>query len=248
MKLMEPIPKRVKRGGKHKKQNIMASQPYIPAADSSFQDWLLNFSTKLTAAPTTYGLIAGDAVIVASTYTVWNAAYLISVAPATRTSAAIAAKDSARASAESIVRPYAQRIRVNPAVTNASRVTIGVTVAVFPPTPIPAPLTNPVLGLVRATPLTHVMAFSDSDTPTTKAKPYGVKQCSILATIGIAPAVDPSAARYIGGFTKSPLQITHDAGDRGKIVTYFSRWENGSGPGGVGAFGPWGTPVSFVIM
>lgn len=245
---MEPIPKRVKRRGKQLKQKTMASSPYIPAADAPFQDWLLNFSTKLTASPATYGLIAGDAVIVAASYTAWNAAYLVSVTPATRTSAAIAAKDAARASAEAIVRPYAQRIRVNPAVTNASRVTIGVTVAVFPPTPIPAPLTNPVLGLVRATPLTHVMAFSDSDTPTTKAKPYGVKQCSILVTIGIAPAVDPTVARYVGGFTKSPLQITHDSGDRGKIATYFSRWENGSGPGGVGAFGPWGTPVSYVIM
>jgi hypothetical protein len=187
-------------------------------------------------------------VIVAALLVTWAAAYLAAVTPATRTSATIAAKDAARASFEATVRPYAQRIRVNPVVTNLSRVTIGVTVAVFPPTPIPAPLTVPVLSLVKATPLTHVLAYADSDTPTTKAKPYGVKQCQIMVTIGVAPAVDPDAARFVGGFTKSPLQITHQSGDRGKYATYFSRWQNSSGPGGVGAVGPWGTPVSLVIM
>ncbi len=234
---------------KSKNQNIaMASAPYIPAADGPFQDWLNNFSTKLTASPTTYGLLAGDAVIVAGLYTTWNAAYLAAITPGTRTSATIAAKDAARAAAEATVRPYAQRIRVNPAVTNLSRVTIGVTVAVFPPTPIPAPLTNPVLSLIRATPLVHVLAYADAETPLTKAKPYGAKFCQVFQTIGIAPAVDPTVANFVGGFSKSPLQIQHEAGNRGKIATYFCRWQNGSGPGGVGAVGPWGDPVSFVIM
>lgn len=225
----------------------MASQPYIPAADAFFDAWANNFSTQLTSAPTSYGLIAGDAVIVAGLYAAWAAAYALAIAPATRTTAAIADKDAARAGLETTVRPYAQRIRVNPAVSNLDRVTIGVTVAVFPPTPIPAPLTNPVLSLIRALPLTHVMAYADSDTPTTKAKPYGVKQLALHVTVGIAPAVDPTAARYIGGFTKSPMQTSFEAGDRGKYATYFARWQNGSGPGGVGATGPWGTPISFII-
>lgn len=226
----------------------MASAPYIPAADGPFNAWLDNFSAELTLAPTTYGLIAGDAVIVAAGFTAWNNAWILATNPGTRTSATIAAKDAARASAETIVRPYAQRIRVNPAVTDMSRVTIGVTVAVFPPTPIPAPLTNPVLSLVRATPLVHVLAYADAETPLTKAKPYGAKFCQILQVIGIAPAVDPSVANFVGGFSKSPLQIQHEAGNRGKIATYFCRWQNGSGPGGVGATGPWGDPISFVIM
>lgn len=226
----------------------MASAPYIPAPDNAFDLWADNFQTELTASPTTYGLIAGDAVIVAALFTTWSAAFVLATNPATRTSATIADKDAARAAFEATVRPYAQRIRVNPGVSNLDRVTIGVTVAVFPPTPIPAPLTNPVLSLIRALPLTHVLAYADSDTPTTKAKPYGVKQLQLSCTIGVAPAVDPDAARYLGGYTKSPLQVSHQAGDRGKYATYFSRWQNGSGPGGVGATGPWGNPISFIIM
>jgi hypothetical protein len=225
----------------------MPSQPYIPAADADFSNWLLNFSTVLTAAPIDYGLTAGDATIVAGENTAFQAAYTLATDPGTRTSATVAAKDAARASAESIVRPYAQRIKVNPAVSNEMRSTIGVTIDTFPPTPIPAPLTNPVLSLIRMIPLTHVFAYADSDTPTKKAKPYGVKFCSVSVSVGIAPAVDPTVARYVGGFGKSPLQITFDAADRGKVATYFARWQNGSGPGGVGAFGPWATPVSFII-
>jgi len=241
------ISKSAKRRGKHQKQKNMPSQPYIPAADADFNNWLLNFSNELTLAPVTYGLLAGDAVIVAGVTTTWTAAYEAATNPATRTGPTIAAKDAARASAEATVRPFAQRIRVNPAVTNEARATIGVTIAAFPPTPIPPPLTNPELSLVRMTPLTHVFSYADATTPTSKAKPYGVKFCQVFVTVGIAPAVDPTVARFIGGFTKSPLQVTFDAADRGKVATYFPRWQNGSGPGGIGATGPWGTPQSFII-
>lgn len=226
----------------------MPSPSYIPAPDAGFESWLLNFTTLLTAAPTTYGLIAGDAVICAAEYTDWHTKYLAATNPATRTAPAIAAKDAARAHAESVVRPYAQRIKVNPAVTNASRAAIGVTINSFPPTPIPAPLTSPALILVSAQPNNATLQYRDSATPTSKAKPYGVKQCSVCVTIGVAPAVDPDAARYAGGYTKSPMQLGFESGDRGKYATVFARWENGSGPGGVGAFGPWGAPISFIIL
>lgn len=226
----------------------MPNLSYVPAQDALFAAWLLNFSTLLTAAPATYGLVAGDAVIVDAQNAAFQAAYTAATNPATRTTSSVAAKDAARASAESVVRPYAQRIKVNPAVSNASRVNIGVTVDAFPPTPIPAPTTSPVLMLVMATPLQHTLQYRDSLTPTSKAKPYGVKQLALFVTVGVAPAVDPDAAIYRGGFTKSPLNVGFDSSQRGKIATYFSRWENGSGPGGVAARGPWSDPVSVVII
>lgn len=226
----------------------MASLSYIPAPDAGFSAWLANFSALLTANPTTFGLVAGDATIVAAQNTAFQNAYTQSVNPVTRTSASIAAKDAARATAESVARPYAQRIKVNPAVSNASRVNIGLTVDTFPPTPIPAPTTSPALLLSKATPLQHTLQYRDAETPDSKAKPYGVKQCTILRTIGLAPAVDPDVANYVGGFTKSPLNVGFQSADRGKYCTYFARWENGAGPGGVASVGPWSAPVSFLIM
>lgn len=222
--------------------------PYIPPSLSAFSLWLSNFSDKLTAAPATYGLEPADAVIVDDARVDFADAYQISSDPATRTTASIAATAAMRASAEAIVRPYAQRIKVNPAVSNFSRSTIGVTINSFPPTPIPAPTTSPVVMLQTAANLTHRLQYRDSESPTTKSKPYGVKGMALFATIGVAPAVDPDAARYIGSFTKSPLQVEFQSADRGKICTYFARWENGSGPGGVAAKGPWAAPVSIVIL
>ena len=236
------------RGFNHQKQKNMPAISYVPAPDALFSAWLLNFSTKLTASPATYGLIAGDAVIVAAQNTAFQAAYLAAITPATRTGSTIAAKDAARATAESVVRPYAQRIKVNPAVSNAARVDIGVTVDAFPPTPIPAPTSSPVLMLMMATPLQHTMQYRDALTPTSKAKPYGVKQLALFVTVGVAPAVDPDAALYRGGFTKSPMNIGFESSQRGKVATYFARWENGSGPGGVAARGPWSDPVSVIII
>lgn len=226
----------------------MAYISYIPAKDSGFESWLLNFTTKLTAAPATYGLVAGDAVICAAQYTAWHAAYLAATTPATRTKPSVAAKDAARALAESVVRPYAQRIKVNPAVSNASRADIGVTIDSFPPTPIPAPLTSPVLLLSLATPLVHKLQYRDALEPTAKSKPYGVRQLALFRSVGTVAATDPAQCSYVGGFTKSPFQVTFEAPDRGKICTYFARWENASGPAGQAATGPYSDPLTVVVI
>lgn len=101
--------------------------PYIPPKDADCGPWSDNFSDVLTADPTDYGLVAGDAVAVAAVVTPWLAALATSTNPGTRTPVSIAAKDAARAAMEAVVRPYAVAISQNPAVSDALKTTIGVT-------------------------------------------------------------------------------------------------------------------------
>lgn len=225
----------------------MASD-YIPAKIAAYALWVANFSSKLTATPVAFGLVAGDAVAVATQATAFATAYALSSTPATRTSATIAQTNNVRALATATIRPYAVRIAANSAVTDANKVSIGVTIRSTTPTPVPAPTTAPALSLLSATFLQHQLRYVDVSTPTTKAKPFGATGMEVYIAVGIAAAVDPSVAPYRGNYTKSPMTVAFDAGDKGKTATYFARWTTTAGPGGVAQVGPWSDPLVVGII
>lgn len=226
----------------------MATPPYIPASDSGFDAWLANFSTLITAAPTTYGLVAGDATAIAAQQTAWAAAYALVVNPATKTAVTVAAKDAARATAESVVRPYAVQISQNPGVTNGDKTAVGVTVKKTIPTPVPPPTTTPTLSLVQGSPLSHQLAYRDTSTPTSKSKPAGAIQIQLNRAVGVAFTVDPDAAAFYAMWTKSPNVSTFDSTQVGMKCTYFARWVTRGGPGGASQFGPWSAPLQLMVM
>lgn len=220
---------------------------YIPSTDSGFAAWLLNFSTLLTASPSTYGLTAPDAVIVAGQETAYSAALALSVDPGTRTPVTVAAKDAARAAAEFVVRPYAVQISQNPSVTNGDKVAIGVTVRSNIPTPIPAPVTPPGITLLMAQPLTHQIQVKPVGS-SNKAKPPGCIAIEIARSVGTVAATDPNQLAIIGQYGKTPLIQNFLAGDQGKICTYAARYRTRSGPAGVSQAGPWSALTSYVVI
>lgn len=222
--------------------------PYLPAADPAFDAWFDNFSTLLTAAPTDYGLVAGDATIVSTAFGTWHPAYVLATNPTTRTSPTIAAKDAERISAEAILRPYATNISRNPAVANIDKTAIGVNLPNTSRTPIPPPTTSPTLALVSVIHNLQTLSYRDSATPTTKAKPPGAIGMELWRTIATTPASSPVDAALIGIITKSPANIGTMSGDAGKFATYFGRWTTRSGPGGVAQTGPWSAPLAVVIV
>lgn len=225
-----------------------ANTDYIPPKDIDFNDWIANFSTLLTAAPTDYGLVAGDATAVAAVVATWAAAWALVQNPATKTAPAVADKDAARASAEALVRPFAVSISQNGGVSDMNKSSIGVTVRKVVPTPVPPPTTTPTLSLVSGSPLTHQLAYKDTSTPTTKSKPFGAIGIQIFRAIGTVPAIDPAQADYYNQWTKSPNNSTFGSGDVGKICTYFARWVTRGGPGGAVQTGPFSAPLALTIM
>jgi hypothetical protein len=221
--------------------------PYIPARDADFKDWLDNFSTLINANPTTYGLTSGDAAAIGSVRTAFDSAYALAVNPATRTSATVASKDAARATAEATCRPFAIRVRNNPAVSNALKVGLGLTIPNTTPTPIPAPTIAPSLELVNAIALQQTIGYKN---PVTlgKGKPFGAIAVEIWRAIGTTPAIDPDQATFNAIVTKSPFRSTFAGDQQGKVCTYFARFRTRSGPEGQSQTGPWSSPlIAFII-
>jgi hypothetical protein len=217
-------------------------QPYIPETDPAFRDWLMNFSTLISADPNKYGLDAADATVIANQYTAFNDAYTLVQMPSTRTPSAVAQKDALRASATGTVRVYAQMIKANGGVDNQDKVDLGIHVNDPTPTPIPTPTSAPIIAIVGATSGQHELRYADENTPASRRKPDGVIQMQLNMTVGTSPATNPDESSFVGLYTKQPVRVELNPIDAGKTASYFARWVTRTG-----LFGPWSLPQSMTI-
>lgn len=227
------------------------SVPYIPPREVDLVNWADNFATLITAAPATYGLAAGDATIIQGLVNAWDAAYAAGTDPGTRTPVTVAAKNTAKLAMLPVVRTYASQIRLNPGVANSDKLNLGLNLPNNSPSPIPTPSTQPVVIVMQAINLRHILKFRDETaSPTSRAKAPGSIGLELWRGIGTTPIVDPALCTYIGTFVKVPFNSDFDAGDAGKIATYFGRWVTRAGSVGYNQAlqGPWSNAVSFGIV
>lgn len=216
---------------------------YIPTRDADLVTWSNNFSSLITTSPATYGLVSGDATAIAASNATWIAAYAVAVNPSTRTPQTVTAKDNAKVSLLAVVRPYAQRISKNAGISPSVKVAVGVNPGTNGPTPIVAPTTNPIVSVVNALPLQHVIRYRDQlASPSVKAKPAGVVAMQLFGKVSATVITDPEELPFIQIDTKSPLLVEWGSGDTGKAAYYAGRWQTRKG-----LVGPWSPVVAFTV-
>ena len=133
-------------------------------------------------------------------------------------------------------------IQAKPAVTAESKQAIGITIADTTKTPVAVPTTAPVGRIEQPNRLEHNLHFADATTPTSKAKPAGVRGCQIWVKIGTTPPASVSELNDLATDTRTPYVAQFDAADAGKTDYYWLRWENTKGE-----TGPWSAAVSATI-
>lgn len=220
--------------------------PYIPPRDAQLDQWGANFSSLITAAPATYGLLTSDATAIQTAFNNWHAAYLLTATPATRTQANVAAKNSEKAAATSLWRTYAQIIRNNPGVADADKLALGLNLPNNTPSPIPGPTSQPLIAFKAATPLQHELRYTDFNSPGSRKKAPGTIALQLVGQVYAATdptPTDPTAAPLLGNFTKNPAVINFTSGQAGKTIRYWARWVNRNG-----LAGPWSDAVQQMIL
>ena len=220
---------------------MSALPSYIPARNANLVAWLNNFSTLITAAPATYGLMASDATTIASQKTALQNAYTLITSPSTKTAATVSSFNTIKATALATVRPYAQTISINAGVSPASKTAVGVNPRTSTPVPITTPTTQPVLTIQSTSTAGLLTRYRDATaTPSVKSKPYGVVQIQIFAMTSVTPITDPTTLTYNSVQTKAPFNLSMP-GTAGKVVYVAARWATRKG-----LVGPWSSIVSYV--
>ena len=127
-------------------------------------------------------------------------------------------------------------------ITDPQREGMGLPVYDTTLTPVPVPLTRPVLQIDTSQRLQHTISFSDEATPENRKKPDGVRSCQIWHKIGGPAPVDVTECSYLADDTASPYLAAFPGSDAGKTVYYMAAWTNPKG-----TRGPWSTIVNATI-
>ena len=217
---------------------------YLPQKLAAFNLWVSNFSTRITASPGTFGLVAGDAVAIAAAYASFVAALAISTANSTRTPVTVQATQTARNSLTVLVRQYVRLILANGGVLDANKTDLGLVIRDTHPSPIPTPGTSPVLALVGATPGELTLTFRDTGSSIkSRSRPAGVASLELHVLFGLTAPASPAATPYLRDVTRSPFAVVCPGGSAGQTAFIYGRWKNAKGN-----TGPWSTLLSTSVI
>lgn len=187
------------------------------------------------------GISSAHSTALSAALDLWYKKYPLATNANTRTKTITDEKDKAKAELTNLMRGVFDDIP-NSALTSEDRNTLNLSERSAPArSPIPA--TSPVLKVDTGNRLEHTIAFTDEATPTSRAKPHGVRGCQIWVSIGGTSAPgDPKDYRYVATDTASPYVLHFEGADAGKNAWYIARWENTRGE-----TGPWSDTVMATI-
>ncbi len=227
----------------------MANSGIFPTADADFNIYInnanaylntQNVKSRLVTTSTATNALNQVTNLITSQGTGWNALYPQSQNPALRTKTITDSKNALRKQIETGFRTIYDDIPKS-ILTQTDRDTLNLTLPSTTNTASPVPTSRPVGSVDTSQRLQHTISFVDSNTPTSRAKPDGVRGCQIWIKIG-SPVADPSELTYVATDTKSPYIMQFDGADATKNAFYWLRWENTRGE-----VGPWSDAVMATI-
>jgi hypothetical protein len=210
---------------------INISIPYLNVAGNK---------ARLVLTPTATAKLTELSSLLNTGGTGWNAIFPQSQNPALRTSSITQSKNSLRLQIEASIRTIYDDIPKS-LLTQADRDTLRIAQQGTGGAPAPVPTSRPVAQVDTSQRLQHTISFVDSETPTSRAKPEGVRGCQIWYKVG-STVGDPRELTFAATDTRSPYVLTFDGADAGKMVYYWLRWENTRGE-----IGPWSDVISATI-
>ena len=217
------------------------SKVFFSGTDAELLAGAANFSTLITAAPGPLGLSAGQATFYATLNASYATSYAAATNPGTRTKAAIATKDTARANLVANSRQLANIIYSTVGVTNTQRVLLGLKENIKP-SPVPQPSSAPLVDFISTVSRTVKIRIHDGTTPK-KSKPAGVKSASVYSFVGLTAPANVDAWKYEGNANKSVFDITFpDSVANGALIWVAAIWKNAKNQSG-----PPSDPISINI-
>jgi hypothetical protein len=219
------------------------SKDWVNRTDDGLSAQANQFSAYITAHTVALGLVAGDATTLASNVTNFDSALAIAQNDSTRTKVTVAEKDTAKAVLVADMRTLGRRLQANPNVTDAQKDALGMPVHDTGHSPVPAPITRPVVSLIGVAQWDVAVRAVDETTPLSRAKPAGAVALQYYSWVGTEQAPeDLEQWRFEGIATKSDFVISYNLADAGKPITIVARWMTRKG-----LVGPTSQPITTAL-
>lgn len=217
---------------------------YLPARELDFNQWVANFVTVAGAQSAALGLSADDVADLTDQQTAWTAALLAHQTAQAAARTARQTKETSKRSLRSGVRVLVRRLQALPAMTDALRAQLGITVTNGQAVPNEGtlPQTRPIVTVDTGERLRHTLRFVDESTPTRRAKPPGVQACEVWMKVGGPPPADASELIFAGAATRARHVVSFEGGQANQSVHYMLRWV-----GPRGSRGPWSQTVTATV-
>ena len=199
---------------------------FLPRNDAALLAWMLNFSNRISTAPTVYGLTAALASSFEEKYAAYQSAQNTATDPGTRTSPAIRNRDVLREAAKVMARQLAKLVEGTASVTDAQKLELGLTVR-KKPTPIPAPASRTGVDLVGTRSNRVDIHIHDSASPSKTGKPAGAVAAWVYTYVGETYPSDPALWMFQGAATRGKYTVEFDASvPAGTQVWICAAWVN----------------------
>lgn len=218
---------------------------YLPRPDADFSAFAAHFYVAFKGWWTNLGRDPAALDEVSDALSVWNIAFAANNSAQALAHSARQEKDAARRALEAQIRPLVNLAQPDPAMTNADRAAIGITVRSPSHALSPAPTTRPTALVNCGQRLQHTLRITDAATPTRRARPKGTIGAEVYAALvkpNEPPPTDPRALRYLALVTDGETIATFEPIDAGKTAVYMLRWLSSKGRAG-----PWSDAVSATV-
>lgn len=206
------------------------STNYLPTREPELVTWANNLQAKISATPAKFGVDASIATAFTALHSAWNSAYQTAKDPDTNSKSNTAAKNMAKdamINGDNGIRAIAKLVQAKPGITAEALTELGLTVRDNEPSPIPVPTVAPGLDIVSVNGRTVTVRVHDAATPTSRAKPAGVKGVGVVTFVGAEPPETIEAWKYEGSTTKNVIDIDFPLTvEPGSVVWLSAYWQN----------------------
>jgi hypothetical protein len=225
-----------------KKEVFMPDSDFLPRKEAKFYAWVATFFSYLVVNLQRFG-IAEDVILpLQSLRDDFVAKYAAALAPATRTKAAVLAKNNAMSALKAALRAFIREfLTFNHLVTDVDRDNLGLPIHKTTHTPISVPVTYPVITVDSSVIRVLRIFFRDVE-GSGRAKPFGVHGPELKWGFSETPVINPDELPNSTFSTRSPFRLQVRGEDRGRTVWFCMRWENTKGEKG-----PWSEIVSAIV-
>jgi hypothetical protein len=204
----------------------------FPDSDAGLLAWSANFLELITATPTAFGLVAGDA----TSYQIVHDSYASALAacdPAQRNKAATVAKNQARTDLKAKATLLANKVYSTSTVSDSQKVELGIPPRATP-TSVPVPASAPVLAVLMVMAWTARIRLSAAG-GVSRGKLPGTAGASIFSYVGATPPSDIASWKFEGSCGRvTKIDVNFDNSlEPGTKVWLTAFWFNGrkqSGP------------------